>query len=89
MRLYHSELDRYWTEKVKGKEAISLRDDGNGVDVYFNESKTIRLNYSQVVELRAILNVLDDADKAKGTVTSSFKKMYFDDGIKDFDEKSK
>jgi len=74
--LNHSKLDKGWTEKVSGKEAVAILDDGNGIIVRFKDKALIGLDYSQVCELRAILNVYGDMDEIRDVKPTTFKKRY-------------
>jgi len=59
--LKFSKMDGKWTKLFNGKTAVTLHDDGNGVTVRFRGGKTLRLDYCQIVQLRALFNVHDDA----------------------------
>lgn len=74
--LRHSTVDGKWTEKVNGKTAVELRDNGNGVVVQFKNGVEFALDYSQVVELRALLNVAEDAEIVRGRSLTKFTKRY-------------
>jgi hypothetical protein len=74
--LRHSNVDSQWTPKVKGETAVELHDDGNGATVVFKDGKSIQLDYSQVVELRALLNVHEDAELLRGRSLTKFTKRY-------------
>ena len=49
--------DNKWTKLAFSKTPVRISDDGNGLDVYFSDGKTIRLDYSQAVELRLALHL--------------------------------
>lgn len=54
--LFHSRHGN-WANLVKGKSAVVLKEDGNGVDVKFkNDGPSFRLDYSQFVELQMALD---------------------------------
>lgn len=49
--------DVHWTEKVRGKTAVKLHDDGNGVKIKFQDRKNhIELDYSEVDEMYMLLS---------------------------------
>lgn len=54
IKMLYSDKDKGWTDKVRGKQAASLKDDGNGVRIRI-DNKTINLNYSQMVEILLLL----------------------------------
>ena len=53
--LYHS-LDDYWSDHIKGTEALRLEDTGNGVKIIGLSSKK-EVNYSQIEELHILLRL--------------------------------
>lgn len=61
--LYLAETDKYtllydpddnWVDEIKGKVALELIDTGNGI--VFNQNEKNKLDYSELVELRYLLN---------------------------------
>lgn len=54
IKMIYSMKDDGWSDKVKGKQAASLKDNGNGVSIRMGK-KTINLDYSEMVELLLLL----------------------------------
>jgi hypothetical protein len=61
--LYLAETDKHtllydpddtWVDEIKGKVALELIDTGNGI--VFNQNEKNKLDYSELVELRYLLN---------------------------------
>jgi hypothetical protein len=49
-----------WSESVKGKEIISMLNDGNGIKFSYKIGK--KLGYAEVAELRLLLNFENSID---------------------------
>jgi hypothetical protein len=49
-----------WSESAKGKEILSMLNDGNGIK--FSHKIGKKLNYSELAELRLLLNVENAID---------------------------
>jgi hypothetical protein len=58
-----SPLDKGWTTKALAKSPVVIHNNGNGINVKFDDGKELFLDYSQVVELRTVLNIEDSLDK--------------------------
>jgi hypothetical protein len=69
LKLFYSKLDNKWTNKVKGKMAASLENDGNGLTFSFNSGKKINLDYSEFGELEILI-------REYNLVKSPFKQFY-------------
>lgn len=54
IKMIYSKKDKGWDDKVRGKQAASLKDHGNGVCIRMGK-KTINLDYSQAAELLILL----------------------------------
>ena len=55
LKLFYSKIDSKWTDKVSGKLAASLENDGNGVTLTFKSGKKISLDYSEFFELQILI----------------------------------
>ena len=52
--LTYDPSDEYWVDEVKGKVAYKIVDNGNGLEI--TQNKKNFLNYSEVAELKFLLN---------------------------------
>lgn len=69
VKLKFSKMDHGWSAKVKGKTAAKLKDDGNGVEVSFSNSKGVRkFDHSEWEELRLLMLAYDEAEGNSPTV---------------------
>lgn len=59
LKLFCSKIDSKWTDKVSGKLAASLENDGNGVTFIFKNGKKIDLDYSEFFELQVLIKEYD------------------------------
>lgn len=48
--------DTHWTETIRGKTAVKLHDNGNGVKIKFRDRDPIELDYSEVSEMYMLLS---------------------------------
>lgn len=53
--LFFSKKDSRWNPKARGKAAVRVYDDGNGLDVSIPDGPSFRLDYAQAQELRIAL----------------------------------
>lgn len=57
IKMKYHENGHGWTDLVRGKTAVKLHDDGDGVTIKFRgKKKSVRLDYSQLVELSILLD---------------------------------
>lgn len=59
--IFYSLMNPQWTSAVRGKLALSVESDGNGVTVHLTYGNEIRLDYCEVEQLRAALNLISDS----------------------------
>lgn len=69
--LEYSEIDPKWTSLCKGKTAMSLHDDGNGVTIRdgMDPSKKVRLDYSEVAGFIMLFKALNELS-SKSSIAS-------------------
>jgi len=61
-----------WAEKVRGKAAGMLVDNGEGLYIKFDEGEAIELDYSQAVEMRILLQ-LNNSERQFKTKFDKYK----------------
>ena len=59
--LYYSDLDE-WSQHIKGKIAMSIKDCGNGLEQMEKESSN-RINYCEAAELFILLKLINSPAK--------------------------
>jgi len=70
IHVIYSEFDSSWTDKVKGKEAVRIHNNGNGVSIKFaDKKKPIRLDYCQLCQLDILLQSYFDGHVNHSQIT--------------------
>ena len=72
MRFYENDVG--WTDLVRGKNAATLKDNGDGVTIKFWGGDKIKLDYSQLQELAMLLQY-DNEDSGRHRFTSTITKL--------------
>ena len=60
IEMKYFEGDVSWTNKVRGKTAVTLRDFGNGFKLKFDNGMALQLDYDQADKLMHLLNFLNE-----------------------------
>ena len=71
--------DPEWTDSVRGKTAVKLKDNGNGVKITFRNwlpdiRKVIFLDYSELVELKMLIEAYERIEESPTVITAYSRK---------------
>ena len=66
-----------WSEHVRGKKIVELKDHGNGVHIKFKSGTKLKLDYDEVTELEAILKFYNEDSECNQFIskTTKFKEV--------------
>jgi len=62
-----------WSEHVRGKEIVKLKDHGNGVNIKFKSGTKIELGYDEVEKLEALLKFYNEDSGCNQFITNTIK----------------
>jgi len=70
----YSQIDGGWTSLVRGKVAVKLKDNGDGVKIKFDNGRKIKLDYDQIETLSMLLMYYNE-DAGFSNFVSKMKKI--------------
>jgi len=62
-----------WSEHVRGKEIVKLKDHGNGVNINFKNDTKIKLDYAEVEVLEALLKFYNEDSGCNQFISTTTK----------------
>ena len=62
-----------WSEHVRGKEIVKLKDHGNGVNISFKKGTKLKLDYDEIEELEALLKFYNEDSGCNQFISRTIK----------------
>ncbi len=69
----YSNNDNGWTSLVRGKNAVKLKDYGNGIKIKFDDGTKIKLGYDQIEILEVLLKYYNEESKFSNFISTIMK----------------